>query len=282
MNILTFDIEDWFHILGNESTRTVTQWANYESRIHQNMNRILDFLDETDQKATFFCLGWIAEKYPEVIREIDKRGFEIGSHSYMHQLIFEQSRKEYRDDLNKSISILENMIGKKVKSFRAPGFSLTADVLWVFDELAEQGIEYDSSIFPARRAHGGISGFSIQEPHLLKYNGHTIKEFPLNVKTIFNGRVVFSGGGYFRILPYHVIKRWTTSSSYVMTYFHPRDFDKKQPLIEGLSSIRKFKSYYGLGTAFRKLKRYTSDFDFTDLSDAENEIEWDKAPIIRL
>lgn len=194
MNILTFDVEDWFHILDNESTKTVNEWSNYEARIHQNMEKILDFLDESDQKATFFCLGWIAEKYPEVIREIDKRGFEVGSHTYMHQLIYEQSRDVFREDLQASIHILEDTIGKKVKSFRAPGFSLTSDVLWAFDELIEAGIEYDSSVFPAKRAHGGISQFSVREPHLIKYNGSEIKEFPINVHKFFNQKIVFSGG----------------------------------------------------------------------------------------
>lgn len=282
MYILTFDIEEWFHILDNSSTKTALEWINYESRIHANMDRILNFLDENGVKATFFCLGWIAQKYPEVIKEIDKRGFEIGSHTHMHQLIFEQSQKQFAKDLDTSVKTLEDIIGKKVKSFRAPGFSLTNEVLWAFDELVAQGIEYDSSIFPAQRAHGGIFDFTKTTPHLLSYNGAVIKEFPINVKRLCGKNLVFSGGGYFRLIPYPIIKKWSTQAPYVMTYFHPRDFDKDQPMIPELSCLRKFKSYYGLSGSFDKLKRYTRDFKFTDLVSASAQIDWESATIIEL
>ena len=282
MRILTYDIEEWFHILDNSSTKTLNEWANYESRIHANMDRILNFLDERNMKATFFCLGWIGEKYPEVIKEIDKRGFEIGSHTHMHQLIFEQNQKEFSSDLNRSVKTLEDITGKKIKSFRAPGFSLTSDVLWAFDELIAQGIEYDSSIFPAARAHGGIADFSAQTPHTLRYKGSEIKEFPINVKKFSSQKLVFSGGGYFRLIPYTLIKRWTRQTEYVMTYFHPRDFDAGQPLIPGLSKFRRFKSYYGLSGAFDKLVRYTTDFDFTDLQNASKSLNWDQLATVEV
>ncbi len=251
MKILTFDIEEWFHILDNASTKTVKEWSSYESRIHANMNRILDMLDSKNQKATFFCLGWIAEQYPEVIKEIDKRGFEIGSHTYMHQLIYEQKRLDFRKDLNASIEILEDIVGKKVTSFRAPGFSLNSEVLWAFDELIANGITHDSSIFPAPRSHGGIANFSNQYPHRLIYNGVSIKEFPINTKRIGSFKFVYSGGGYFRLFPITLLHHWFNQDDYVMTYFHPRDFDVGQPMIKDLSLFRKFKSYYGINSAFK-------------------------------
>lgn len=277
MKVLTFDIEEWFHILDNNSTKTHKEWARYECRIHANMDRILDFLDETDQKATFFCLGWIAEKYPEVIKEISNRGYEIGSHTYMHQLIYDQNRLEFKDDLKASIEVLEDTSGKKVKSFRAPGFSLISQVLWAFEELVEQGIEFDSSIFPARRAHGGISGFSESRPHILEYEGKVIKEFPISTTNILGNKLVYSGGGYFRFAPYGLIKSLTSSTDYVMTYFHPRDFDAGQPIINDLPAIRKFKSYYGLKGALDKLRRYTRDFAFIDLATANERIDWEQS-----
>ena len=274
MNILTFDIEEWFHILDNSSTKTVKEWSNFESRIHANMDRILDFLDETDQKATFFCLGWIAEQYPEVIKAIDNRGFEIGSHTYMHQLIYEQSRAEFREDLSASIKILEDTTGKKVTSFRAPGFSLTSEVLWAFDELIANGITHDSSVFPASRSHGGMSDFSENTPHLIQFKGNVLKEFPINVKNIMGKKLVFSGGGYFRLIPYFLINRWSNSTNYVMTYFHPRDFDTNQPMIPELSLTRKFKSYYGLNSSLDKLRSFMNDFNFVDVRTATDMIDW--------
>ena len=137
MKILTFDIEEWFHILDNDSTKTVKEWSNYEIRIHSNMDRIFDFLAQSNQKATFFVVGWIAEKYPGVVKRIDEYGYEIGSHTHMHQLMYEQKRKEVQEDLQRSINIIESITGKKVNMFRAPGFSITENNKWVFDILAE-------------------------------------------------------------------------------------------------------------------------------------------------
>ena len=125
MNILTFDIEEWFHILDNDSTKTEKEWSNYESRIHQNMERIFSVLDSVNVRASFFVLGWIAEKYPEVVREISKRGYEIGSHTTLHQLVYEQNREDFFQDVNRSIKTLEDISGEKIRMFRAPGFSIT-------------------------------------------------------------------------------------------------------------------------------------------------------------
>lgn len=282
MNILTFDIEEWFHILDNESTQSEKQWNNFESRIHQNMDRIYKILNESNVKATFFCVGWIAEKYPEVIREIVNRGYEIGSHTRMHQLVYSQTQNEFKTDVEHSIKTLEDLTGKKVKYFRAPGFSITEETKWAFETLVELEIEIDCSIFPAARAHGGFSSYGTPKPSILEYNGIQIKELPINYSNVFSKPLIFSGGGYFRVLPYKLIKQWTKQSDYVMTYFHPRDFDKDQPVIEELSLSRKFKSYAGLGGAEQKLKNWLTDFDFVDIKSANKQLDWDKVPRIRL
>ena len=133
MNILTFDIEEWFHILDNSSTKTINEWSNFESRIHVNMERLFLILEKADQKATFFCLGWIAETYPEIIRQIVDKGYEIGSHTRMHQLVYEQNPEEFRKDVDHSIKTLEDISGQKVKYFRAPGFSIREDNKWAFE-----------------------------------------------------------------------------------------------------------------------------------------------------
>jgi peptidoglycan-N-acetylglucosamine deacetylase len=282
INILTFDIEEWFHLLDNESTKTVNEWKNYEVRIHANMERIFTILEKTNTKATFFCLGWIVETYPQIIKEIVARGYEIGTHTRMHQLIYEQSPIEFLNDLQHSVKTLEDLTGKKVKYFRAPGFSIREDNKWAFEIMASQGIEVDCSIFPAPRAHGGFPSYKQPVPSILKYNGIELKEFPVNFKTILGKPVIFSGGGYFRLFPYPLIKRWTNESSYIMTYLHPRDFDADQPVIKELSLPRKFKSYVGIIGAFDKLDHWLSDFKFVDLGTAIKNINWNEVPVVEL
>jgi polysaccharide deacetylase family protein (PEP-CTERM system associated) len=282
MNLLTFDIEEWFHLLDNESTKTIHEWTNYEVRIHQNMDRIFTILENNQQKATFFCLGWIAETYPEIIKEIVNRGYEIGSHTQNHQLVYEQSPKEFDNDLERSVKTLEDITGKKVKYFRAPGFSIKEENKWAFEIMVKHGIETDSSIFPAPRAHGGFPSYGESVPSILKYNGIQLKEFPINYKTLFNQQLVFSGGGYFRLFPYPLLKHWSRQSDYIMTYLHPRDFDAGQPMIKDLPLHRKFKSYVGLKGAEKKLGRWLGDFDFVDLGTAVQQIDWNMVPVVEL
>ena len=282
MKILTFDIEEWFHILDNRSTKTELNWNNYEVRIHCNMDIIFDFLISNKLKATFFIVGWIAKKYPEIVRKIDSLGFEIGSHSNMHQLIYELNPSQIHDDTKKSIFILEDLIGKKILSYRAPGFSITEKNKWAFDVLTELGITKDCSIFPSSRAHGGFPNYGEAFPSIILHNGIKMKEFPINTVSVFGKPFVYSGGGYFRLLPYYLIKNWTNNSNYVMTYFHPRDFDHTQPIIKELSLYRKFKSYVGLKSCMPKLKKWVNDFDFIDLRSADKLIDWNKAKVINL
>ena len=282
MNILTFDIEEWFHILDNDSTRTEREWNQYQNRIHQNMERILEMLERKKQKATFFCLGWIARKHPDIIKRIDSCGYEIGTHSDMHQLAYEQSRKEFESDLDLSIKSISDITGKKIRAYRVPGFSITDQNKWVFEVLVEKGIEIDCSIFPAKRAHGGFEKFGIAEPAIISVRGLKIKEFPVNLYKIGNKNLIFSGGGYFRVLPYWCIVNFMKKSGYVMAYFHPRDFDAEQPMIEELSLVRRFKSYYGLKSAFKKLERLIGDFEFVDLETANQKVNWENARVINL
>jgi polysaccharide deacetylase family protein (PEP-CTERM system associated) len=280
MNILTFDIEDWFHILDNDSTKTTVEWSRYESRIYANTERILSMLDETGVKATFFCLGWIVEKYPEVIKAIIARGYEAGTHTTMHQLVYEQNPKMFANDLERSVKALEDITGQKVRYFRAPGFSIREDSRWVFDILVSQGIEIDCSIFPAIRAHGGFSSYKAISPAFIQYDGIRLKEFPISYTNILGKPFVYSGGGYFRLFPYPLIKHWAKQSSYLMTYFHPRDFDTKQPMIVDLSFSRKFKSYVGLSGAYHKLQKLLGDFEFIDIAKADSLIDWEQVRTI--
>jgi polysaccharide deacetylase family protein (PEP-CTERM system associated) len=282
MKILTFDIEEWFHLLNNDSTKSIKQWNNFDSRIKLGMELIYDILEKTEKSATFFVVGWMAEEYPEIIREISDRGFEIASHTHLHQLAYKQDRKVFYNDVEKSIKTLEDCTGKKVSSFRAPGFSITKNNKWSFEVLHELGITKDSSVFPAGRAHGGLPSFGSSIPSIIDYNGIKLKEFPINTHTILGKPFIFSGGGYFRLLPYKTIKNFTLQSHYVMTYFHPRDFDVDQPIVSGLSLSRRFKSYVGIKNCKPKLEQWLSDFDFIDLNQADQLINWNQVPVIKL
>lgn len=282
MKILTFDIEEWFHLLDNPQTKNEHHWANFDSRIQLGMDLIYDILEKSEKSATFFVVGWMAQKHPEVIREITDRGFEVGSHTHLHQLVYQQDQKTFYADVEKSIKTLEDCTGKKVSSFRAPGFSITEKNKWAFEVLYELGIEVDSSVFPAERAHGGLPSYHSALPSIIEYNGIKLKEFPINTHSILGKPFIFSGGGYFRLLPYKIIENWTNQSNYVMTYFHPRDFDIHQPILPGLSLPRRFKSYVGIKNCKPKLEKWLRSFDFIDLNQADQEINWNHVPKIKL
>ena len=282
MKILTFDIEDWFHILDNSDTRSETSWSKFPSRLMANTERILCLLEETNQNATFFCLGWVADHHPEVIKLIAKAGYHIGTHSYAHQLAYEQSPEQFRRDLRRSIGVLQELTGDDICTYRAPGFSIVEQNLWAFEILAEEGITIDASLFPAGRAHGGLPHFQVNTPAIGKWQEHELKLFPMNTRGLFGKKFIYSGGGYFRIFPKTLINSWFKADEYVMTYFHPRDFDPDQPIVPGLSLARRFKSYVGLRGAERKLRFLLTNFQFMDIKSAAQQIEWNNAPAINL
>ena len=276
MNILTFDVEEWFHILDHPSTATPKEWANKEYRLDKNMDRILSFLQEKNQKATFFVLGWVAKEHPHIVKRLDELGYEIATHSHFHQIAYTQTRKEYSEDLKLSIESIEDITGKKVRIYRVPGFSIKEENKWAFEEIYKAGIEIDCSVFPTTRSHGGFCEYDHAYPSLLRINGYTLKEFPINIFTFLGKELIFSGGGYFRLIPYWCIKYLTKNSDYIMTYFHPRDFDPEVPMPEGLSKLREFKLKVGVKSAFEKFKRYVEDFEFIDIAEAEKRVNWDK------
>ena len=280
MRILTFDIEEWFHLLDHDSTRDPQGWDRFEVRIHANMERIFGLLERSGCKATFFCLGWIAERYPEVVKEIAERGYEVGSHTHTHQLAYEQTPDEFARDVERSVKTIEDLIGAKVRCFRAPGFSVGESNRWVFEVLAKQGIDTDCSVFPAARAHGGMPSYPRPVPSIISYQGIRLREFPINYARLCGRPLIFSGGGYFRILPYTLIRQFSASSEYVMAYFHPRDFDAGQPMIEGLSKLRRFKSYINLKGALLKLEQWLAEFEFTGVREAADSINWEIAPVV--
>lgn len=276
MNILTIDVEEWFHLLDNDSTRSEIQWQKYEVRIYKNMERIFRILEDTNTQATFFIIGWIAKNYPDIVKDIAAK-YQIGSHTMNHQLVWQQSIKEFKEDVSSSVKLLEDISGKKVEAFRAPGFSIRESEAWAFEVLHDLGIRIDCSVFPSHHAHGGMPTYSVHGPSIICTGGIEIKEFPITYKEILGKHIIFSGGGYFRFFPYWLINKWSRESNgYLLSYIHPRDMDYEQPVIEELSLLRRFKSYCGLKNAEGKLRQWLTDFQFTDLATAENMVDWDK------
>lgn len=274
MNILTCDVEEWFHLLDCDATRTENEWKNYEVRIYDNVERIFRVLEDTNTKATFFIIGWIAKTYPDLVKKIAEK-YQIGCHTMNHQLVWQQTPEEFKADVEEGVKMLEDITGKKVECFRAPGFSIRESEAWAFEILAELGIKYDCSVFPAAHAHGGMPSYPKAAPGIIEYHGVQMKEFPVGFKTIAGKHIMFSGGGYFRLFPYHLIKKWTEESAdYLLSYIHPRDLDAGQPMIKSLPAARKFKSYVGLKGAENKLRRWLTDFQFVDIAAADQTLNW--------
>lgn len=282
MNILTFDVEEWFHLLDFDATRTEAEWGKYEVRIYENVDRILNILERTNTKATFFIIGWVAKTYPDVVKKIAAK-YQIGSHTMNHQLVWQQTPEEFRNDVESSVKLLQDITGQSVECFRAPGFSIRESEAWAFDILADLGIRYDCSIFPAHHAHGGMESYGVPVPSLIKHGDIEMKEFPVTTKDFMGKKIIFSGGGYFRLCPYSLIKKWSKENpEYLLSYIHPRDLDGGQPMLEGLPLKRKFKSYVGTKGAAKKLEKYLTDFQFTDVKTAAENICWEKVPFIEL
>ncbi|MFN0188430.1 MAG: polysaccharide deacetylase family protein [Bacteroidia bacterium] len=281
MKIMTIDVEEWFHILKLNSGAE-NQWSTLESRIEKGINDLLDIFEKYDVKATFFCLGSVAKSHPWVIKKISTAGHEIGSHGYSHDLIPMKPSVEFTSDLTNSIDILEQTTGEKIISYRAPGFSVSKENLWIFDLLLESGIQIDSSIVIGKSDYGGLPQFKYNTPFQLKLNNGIIKEFPINTFSFLGLRTIFGGGGYFRFFPYYIIKKWTAESSYAMAYFHYRDFDTGQPVFKDLGTLKRFKTYYGIDSCMEKLDNYLNDFKFINVEEADKNIDWTKTKTINL
>ena len=267
-NIFTVDVEDWFHILDYEETRDHKVWTKFEPRIEQNLNRILRVCEENNVRGTFFILGWIAENYPELVDLIKSKGHEIACHSDKHRLVYEMSEKEFCEDLESAKRHIQDACGVIPTIYRAPGFSILKDTTWAFEKLIDYGFLVDCSIFPTQRAHGGIPNYGHRLPHVMKFrSGKKLTSLPINYCELGQMELVYCGGGYFRILPYWIIRRLIASHDYNMSYFHPRDLDYGQPVLQGLSTLRKMKVSVGLRTAEKKFERLIQDFKWVSIGE---------------
>ncbi len=264
--VFSIDVEEWFHILETDSvSKTITDWDQYPSRINESMDKLFDVLDKHDVKATLFFLGWVGEKYPHIVKEACKRGHEIASHGYYHDLVYELGYKRFKEDIRSSKSLLEDISGQEVRGYRAPGFSLTPEASWAYPALIEEGYSYSSSIYPAKRAHGFFTEFG-DEPREIIYGNKSILEFPMTVlEAPFTSLSCF-GGGYFRLFPV----KWYKAAAEMLKkknknlifYIHPRDIDIEQPKLD-LPMSRKFKSYINVGSALSKIEKILDGENYT-------------------
>ena len=267
VNVLSIDVEDYYHVAAFEKHVRFEDWDKFESRVERNTRHLLELLSQGNIEATFFFLGWVAERNKSLVREVKSQGHEIGCHSFSHKMIFTQQREEFKKDIERSKSILEDLIGEKVIGYRAPTYSITKDSLWALDVLIEMGFQYDSSIFPIFHDRYGIPDFP-RSPHFINREGFgRILEFPLSTIKILNQNIPIAGGGYFRIFPYKLIRFGIRKINLVenesaIIYLHPWEFDPDQPRING-SFLSKFRHYINLQNTKKRFCQLIKDFKFT-------------------
>lgn len=259
--IFSIDVEDWFHILDLPSTPALSEWDGLPSCVEKNFQKLLDLLSERDVKATCFFLGWIAEKFPHLVHEAKKRGHEIASHGYSHRLVHQMTPQEFYEDVTRSKKAIEDISGRPVLGYRAPGFSMTKDTQWFFPLLAAAGYQYDSSVLPAPHGHGGVWGGNIA-PYIVGTPAGSLIEFPVSVQPIFGRPICFFGGGHLRLFPYWLIHSMTAEilrqGRPVVFYVHPREIDPDHPRLP-MNLVRRFKSYVNLQTTEKKIRRLLAD-----------------------
>lgn len=269
--VLSVDVEDWFHILDLSSTPDLAAWTSLPSRVETNFRRLLQLFRAKGVQVTCFFLGWIAERYPQLVREAAELGHEIASHGYAHRLVYSMTQQEFYEDALRARLLLEDISGMPVCGFRAPGFSVTAAVPWFFHELEAAGYRYDSSVFPAARQHGGWVGASF-DPHRVPGTKALI-EFPVTTIDILGRRFCAFGGGYLRLLPnsvvLHLSRRVLSEGRPVFFYIHPREIDPQQPRLR-MGLQRRVKSYVNLDTTERKLRRLLEEFEVTSFQQLLN------------
>ncbi len=289
MNILTFDIEEWY-LRKMKYGDTYDKYDVFDSYL----NQILDALEARGMKGTFFCVGGMATDFPEVVRRIEQKGHEIGCHSNRHTWLNKMTYEEVKEDTRTAVDALEQCIGKKVKSYRAPAFSIGESNKWAFEILAECGIERDASVFPAKRDFGGFPQFGHKTPTMIVYNESRIKEFPICTTRLAGKELAYSGGGYFRFFPLGFIQKEMKRADYAMTYFHINDLVEE---MNGVMTKEAYESYFkepgtllnrykryvksnlGKKSAFDKLMKLVKMTDFVNLEEADSQIDWNNQPL---
>ncbi len=263
-NALTIDFEDWYQGLEIPAA----QWAGYEDRIPLAARRLLNVLGEAEVRATFFVLGAVAERHPDLVRDIARAGHEVATHGYSHTLVYQMTPETFREELRHSIRLLENLTGQPVLGHRAPFFSITRDSLWAFDVLADCGIRYDSSVFPVLNYRYGIPDAPRWPYAVDAANGADLVEFPLSTSRMLGRNIPVAGGAYFRIFPY-AFTRWgfrniNRQARPAVFYLHPWEVDPEHPRIPLPRRIA-LTHYFNLKATEQRLRRLLADFRFAPM-----------------
>jgi len=266
-NYLTIDVEDYFQVSAFEGIVSKDDWESFDSRVVRNTRKILTLLDHHNVRATFFVLGWTAQKQPDLVKEIFAKGHEIACHSYYHRLVYNLTPEEFYADTQQAKDILEQITGNKVDGYRAPSYSITKRSLWAIDILAELGFQYDSSIFPIYHDRYGIPDaprFSYRLP------ARNMTEYPISTALFFGKKIPIAGGGYFRLFPY-----WFTRMALrrinkkegkpFVFYVHPWEIDPEQPRMKEANPLSRFRHYVNLNKTYDRLRQLLRDFSFGPL-----------------
>lgn len=267
LNALTIDVEDYFQVSAFAAHIPRSEWNTRECRVEGNVDRILAMLDDHGTKATFFTLGWIAERYPALIRKIVANGHELASHGYGHERASDQSAEGFFSDINVAKLILEDLCGHEIKGYRAPSFSIGEKNLWAFECLERAGYQYSSSIYPIHHDHYGMPN----APRHAHRIGNLL-EIPATTVRFFNRNWPASGGGYFRLMPYG-ISRWMiehinqTDKMSAVFYFHPWEIDTDQPRIAGVGAKTRFRHYVNIDQMEQRIRRLVTDFSWGRMDD---------------
>lgn len=262
-NALTIDVEDYFQVSAFAPHIARSDWNARECRVERNVHRILEMLANQDIKATFFTLGWIAERYPQLVRRIVRDGHELASHGYGHERASDQTEAAFFADVNLAKIVLEDLSGIEVKGYRAPSFSIGAGNLWAFDCLARAGYSYSSSVYPIHHDHYGMPN----APRFAFQARAGLLEIPATTLRLFSRNLPSSGGGYFRLMPYG-LSRWmlrrvnASERKSVIFYFHPWEIDTEQPRIAGISGKTRFRHYLNIARMEGRLNRLMRDFSW--------------------
>jgi len=272
---LSIDVEDYFQVSAFESQISRSDWHNHESRVVANTRRILRILEETDTRATFYVLGWVAKHFPDIVHEISAAGHEIGSHSYWHRLIYEMSPQEFADDLGKSLEALSDITGERIETYRAPSFSVTRQSLWALEVLARHGISTDTSIYPVVHDRYGISD-APTGIHWIETDSGTLLEFPPAVMRWGGQNFPVGGGGYFRFWPLAVtlraLKHLERSGQPFVFYLHPWEIDPGQPRLRTGSMLSRWRHYLNLDQVESRLRTLLKTFEFAPIREVVKQV----------
>lgn len=271
LNAMTVDVEDFFHVSAFESIISPQQWKDYQPRVEANTRRLLDLFAKYNVKSTFFVLGWVAERYPQLIKDIHGQGHEIASHGYAHRRATEQTPEEFKADVTRSKNHLEDLLGETLLGYRAPSFSIGYDSEWAFEVLAELGFQYSSSTYPVKHDLYGTPDW----PRFAYMRKEGITEIPIPTLKILGKQTPIGGGGYFRLYPYQLTK--SLVSSYLKKekqpysfYFHPWEIDSEQPRLNHAPLKSRFRHYVNLDKTYGKLERLLVDFSWGTMRDVYN------------